>query len=69
MHSYGNEKKASQKIGRALRLNRDEVASVHVLCFRDTIDESWVAKSLEDFDISKIKWINWGYQNNEFKKL
>ena len=69
MHSYGNEKKASQKIGRALRLNKDEVASVHILCFKDTVDESWVAKSLEDFDIEKIKWVNWGYQNNQFKKL
>ena len=69
MHSYGNEKKASQKIGRALRLNRDEVASVHILCFKDTVDETWVAKSLEDFDIGKIKWIKWGYQNNQFKKL
>lgn len=69
MHSYGNEKKASQKIGRALRLNKDEVASVHVLCFKDTVDETWVAKSLEDFDISKIKWIDWAFQNNEFKKL
>lgn len=69
MHSYGNEKKASQKIGRALRLNKDEVANVHVLCFKDTVDESWVAKSLEDFDISKIKWINWAYENTEFKKL
>jgi len=69
MHSYGNEKKASQKIGRALRLNRDEVASVHILCFKNTIDETWVANSLEDFDISKIKWIKWAYENTEFKKL
>jgi superfamily II DNA or RNA helicase len=69
MHSYGNEKKASQKIGRALRLNKDEVAAVHVLCFRDTVDESWVAKSLEDFDISKIKWIDWNLQGNQFVKL
>lgn len=69
MHSYGNEKKASQKIGRALRLNKDEVASVHVLCFRDTVDETWVAKSLEDFDISKIKWIDWTLQGNQFVKL
>ena len=69
MHSYGNEKKASQKIGRALRLNKDEVASVHVLCFRDTVDETWVAKSLEDFDLSKIRWIDWAQNNNEFKKL
>jgi superfamily II DNA or RNA helicase len=69
MHSYGNEKKASQKIGRALRLNRDEVASVHVLCFKNTVDENWVTKALEDFDISKIKWIDWKTQNGKFIKL
>jgi superfamily II DNA or RNA helicase len=69
MHSYGNEKKASQKIGRALRLNKDEVANVHVLCFKNTVDETWVAKSLEDFDISKIKWIDWGLQQGQFVKL
>jgi superfamily II DNA or RNA helicase len=69
MHSYGNEKKASQKIGRALRLNKDEVAAVHVLCFKNTVDETWVAKSLEDFDISKIKWIDWTLQGNQFVKL
>lgn len=69
MHSYGNEKKASQKIGRALRLNKDEIAYVHVLCFKDTVDESWVAKSLEDFDISKVKWIDWRMQNGQFVKL
>jgi len=68
MHSYSNEKKASQKIGRALRLNKDEVANVHILCFKDTIDESWVAKSLEDFDLIKIKWIKWTYENNEFRR-
>lgn len=69
MHSYGNEKKASQKIGRALRLNKDEVASVHVLCFRDTVDENWVTKSLEDFDINKIKWLDWTFKNGQFTKF
>lgn len=69
MHSYGNEKKASQKIGRALRLNRDEVASVHILCYRNTIDETWVSNALEDFDESKIKWVDWILKNGQFTKL
>jgi superfamily II DNA or RNA helicase len=69
MHSYGNEKKASQKIGRALRLNKDETSSVHILCYKDTVDEDWVEKALSDFDESKIKWINWKLVNNQYVKL
>jgi superfamily II DNA or RNA helicase len=69
MHSYGNEKKASQKIGRALRLNKDERSTVHVLCYGDTVDEQWVAKALADFDTTKIKWIDWKTQNGKFIKL
>lgn len=69
MHSYGNEKKASQKIGRALRLNKDEVANIHVLCYDNTIDRTWVAKALEEFDRTKIKWINWDYKQKQFVRL
>lgn len=56
LHAFGNERKASQRIGRLLRLNPDEKAIVHVLCYKDTIDERWVAESLEGFDQSKIEW-------------
>ena len=69
MHSYGNEKKASQKIGRALRLNKDELATIHVLCYADTVDELWVESSLEEFDETKIRWVDWTMQNNQFIKL
>jgi len=69
MHSYGNEKKASQKIGRALRLNKDEVAHVHILCYKNTVDEHWVKKALEDFDLDKVKWTNWDYQQGQYKRL
>jgi superfamily II DNA or RNA helicase len=68
MHSYGNEKKASQKIGRALRLNRNETSTVHILCYKETIDEIWVAKALADFDTTKINWLNWGLLNNTYVK-
>jgi superfamily II DNA or RNA helicase len=57
MHSYGNERKSSQKIGRVLRLNPDEVASVHVLVYRNTIDEKWSKSALEGFNPDKIKYI------------
>ena len=56
MHAYGNERKSSQRIGRLLRLNPDEKAIVHILCYIGTVDEKWVKDSLEDFDQSKIIW-------------
>jgi superfamily II DNA or RNA helicase len=55
MHSYGNEKKASQKIGRALRLNPIETSKIHVLMYEDTVDEKWVKRALEEFNPEKIK--------------
>jgi superfamily II DNA or RNA helicase len=56
MHAYGNERKASQRIGRLLRLNPDDKAIVHILCFMGTVDEKWVKEALEGFDQSKILW-------------
>ena len=57
MHAYGNERKASQRIGRLLRLNPNDKSTIHVLCYKDTIDEDWVIKALEDYDQTKITWI------------
>lgn len=57
MHSYGNERKASQKIFRFLRLNPDDCATVHILCFRNTIDEQWVKSALEGFNQNKITYV------------
>lgn len=54
LHAYGNERKSAQRIGRVLRLNPDEVATVHVLRYPGTIDVKWVDRALEDFDRSKI---------------
>jgi superfamily II DNA or RNA helicase len=58
MHAYGNERKASQRIGRLLRLNPDDKAIVHILCYKDTVDEKWVTEALEGFDQTKIVWKN-----------
>jgi superfamily II DNA or RNA helicase len=55
LHSYGNERKSSQRIGRLLRLNPTETATCHILCYKDTIDEKWVESALSGFDKSKIK--------------
>jgi superfamily II DNA or RNA helicase len=57
MHSYGNEKRSSQKIGRALRLTVNELAKVHVLMYKDTIDEKWVESALEGFNQEKIIYV------------
>ena len=59
MHAYGNERKASQRIGRLLRLNPDEKAIVHILCYMGTVDEKWCKEALEGFDQSKILWKNY----------
>lgn len=56
MHAYGNERKASQRIGRLLRLNPDDKAIVHILCYMGTVDEKWVKEALDSFDQSKIVW-------------
>jgi len=56
LHAYGNERKASQRIGRCLRLSVDETATIHILCYMDTIDEKWVTEALSGFDQDKIEW-------------
>jgi superfamily II DNA or RNA helicase len=58
LHAYGNERKASQRIGRCLRLAVDETATIHILCYVDTIDKSWVTEALSGFDQDKIEWKN-----------
>ena len=58
LHSYGNERKSSQRIGRLLRLNPTETATCHILCYTNTKDEEWVESALAGFDKSKIKYYN-----------
>ena len=58
MHSYGNERKASQRLGRLLRLNPNDTAVAHVLCYMNTVDQDWVKQALKDYDNSKITWKN-----------
>jgi superfamily II DNA or RNA helicase len=57
-HAFGNERKAAQRIGRLLRLNPDQTATVHLLIYQDTVDEQWVAQALEAFDPAKISYID-----------
>ena len=65
MHAYGNERKSSQRLGRLLRLNPTETAYVHILCYKDTVDERWVAEALKDLDPRKIKYFDVNTSSNE----
>ena len=58
MHSYGNERKSAQRIGRLLRLNPTQTATCHILCYKDTVDEKWVESALSSFDKNKVKYYN-----------
>ena len=66
LHAYGNERKSSQRIGRLLRLNPDDKSTVHILCYKETVDEKWITQALEDFDQKKITVLNMGEQTLKF---
>jgi len=57
LHSYGNERKLRQRLGRMCRLNPDDTAIVDILCYKNTVDEIWVTQALEDLDQTKINWL------------
>lgn len=57
LHAYGNERKSNQRIGRLLRLNPDDKAVVHVLCYQHTVDQKWVESALQDLDADKIHYL------------
>ena len=57
MHSYGNERKLAQRLGRLLRLNPKEKSIIHILCYENSIDETWVRAALESFEPNKILWV------------
>lgn len=53
-HSFGNERRAAQRIGRLLRLNPDQMATVHLLVYQDTVDKYWLQQALAAFDPANI---------------
>jgi superfamily II DNA or RNA helicase len=57
MHAYSNNRKASQKMGRMLRLNPTETAAIHILCYVDTVDRDWVLNAISHLDQSKVVWL------------
>lgn len=54
LHSYSSNTKSAQRIGRCLRLNPDEVATINILVYKNTIDEIWTEEALKEFDPQKI---------------
>ena len=57
-HALGNERRAAQRIGRLLRLNPDQTATVHLLVYQDTVDEHWVEQALAAYDPAKISYVD-----------
>jgi superfamily II DNA or RNA helicase len=57
LHAYSNPRITRQRIGRLLRLSPDKVCNVHILCYKDTVEETWVKNSLESLDQSKIHYV------------
>jgi len=59
LHSYsGGSPKAQQKFGRMLRLPTDQTAMIHILCYRNTVDEKWVTDNLMNYDQDKISHLH-----------
>lgn len=57
MHSFsGDSPKSKQKLGRLLRLNPDETATLHMMYYKDTVDEEWLNSFLTDVDPNKITY-------------
>ena len=50
----------SQKICRILLKQKDYKANIWIICLKDTQDEKWVNSTLQNFDQSKIKYVNYG---------
>ena len=58
IHSYsGNSPKTRQMFGRLLRLFPNEKCTLVILCYRNTVDEGWVAENLSVLDPSKIIYV------------
>lgn len=58
LHAYASNNKSHQRLARCLSTvdNEETKAEIHILCLRDTRDESWVKQGLAEFDKNKIKW-------------
>ena len=59
LHSYSSSSpKSKQRIGRFVRLNPKNTSTIHILMYKNTIDEMWVKWALSSLDQSKIFYFN-----------
>lgn len=63
MHCYANDRLTRQKIGRFERLAVDDVATIHILCYENSVDLHRVKSALKKLDPTKIKVIRTNYIN------
>lgn len=57
MHTFsGSSPKTSQKLGRLLRLKPGEEGILHILVYKDCIDENWADSMLSGFESSRITY-------------
>lgn len=57
MHTYNSFSKLEQRIGRALRLEVDQTAYVHILVHHETVDMEWMRNALANFNKEKIGYV------------
>lgn len=49
---------STQKIARSLVLQEGYEATIYILVVKNTVDEDWLKKVLEDFDTSKVEYVS-----------
>lgn len=49
---------STQKIARSLVLQEGYIACIYILVVRNTVDEDWLKKVLQDFDKDKVEYIS-----------
>jgi superfamily II DNA or RNA helicase len=54
MHSYSSDVQLAQRLGRILRLSPNLVSNLHVLVYKDTVDEEWFKKALPSINAEII---------------
>jgi superfamily II DNA or RNA helicase len=58
LHTYSNNARSAQKIGRCLNFAEGVVAEINIICLKGTRDEDWVKNALKEYDQTKITWQN-----------
>lgn len=68
LHAFGNERKSMQRLARALLPEEGKTANIHVLCYKDTIDEKWVETALAELNQDKIRYVDGEFYLEQLKQ-